>query len=232
MDLHVNRLLEFLTELRANNNREWFAANKPRYTEIQTEFNAFAERLIERMTVMDTALAGITLRDCTYRIYRDTRFTSDKTPYKTHFGVYMCPHGKKSGYSGYYFHVEPVSDGGLLGRSILDVGQYRPEPKVLQSIREEILDNGGELRRKIADTERCGWLLGRDNALSRVPKGFPADSEYADLLRLRDVSLMKNIDLKYLMSADLIERVVADFAVCRPFNDILNRATRYAFEEM
>ncbi len=130
----MKRILDFLNDLRANNNREWFAANKGRYKEAEGIFNAFAERLIALVGEFDPAVRGLTLRETTYRIYRDTRFSHDKTPYKTHFGLYLCPGGKKSGNAGYYFHVEPAGEGegGMIGGHLLDAGIYMPEPAVLR----------------------------------------------------------------------------------------------------
>ncbi len=135
----MKQILDFLSDLRANNNREWFNANKSRYKEAEAKFGELGERLIGLVGGFDPSVRGLTLRDCTYRIYRDTRFSHDKTPYKTHFGLYICPGGKKSGNAGYYFHVEPTgvggeSDGGgggMIGGHLLDAGIYMPEPAVL-----------------------------------------------------------------------------------------------------
>ena len=91
----------FLSSLAKNNNREWFADNKG-------EFESFVEELIPMVQEMDPGIGHVTLSDCTYRIYRDTRFSADKTPYKNHFGAYINRHGKKSPYAGYYIHISPA----------------------------------------------------------------------------------------------------------------------------
>ena len=134
-------IIRFLEQLRRHNNREWFEANKLWYRDVKARFDGLVARLIDAIAAFDPSVAGLAVKDCTYRIYRDTRFSPNKEPYKTHFGAYFCPRGKKSGYAGYYFHVEPQGDG-LIGGHLLSAGLYMPEPNVLKSVRDEILDNG------------------------------------------------------------------------------------------
>ena len=99
---------EFLRELRANNYREWFKKNKARYDVLHKEFVDVVERLIERIAAFDAEIAGLDAARCVYRIYRDIRFSPDKTPYKTHFGAYITGFGgRTSAYGGYYLHIEP-----------------------------------------------------------------------------------------------------------------------------
>ena len=120
-------IIRFLEQLRRHNNREWFEANKLWYRDVKARFDGLVARLIDAIAAFDPSVAGLAVKDCTYRIYRDTRFSSNKEPYKTHFGAYFCPRGKKSGYAGYYFHVEPQGDG-LIGGHLLSAGLYMPEP--------------------------------------------------------------------------------------------------------
>ena len=134
-------IIRFLEQLRRHNNREWFEANKLWYRDVKARFDGLVARLIDAIAAFDPSVAGLAVKDCTYRIYRDTRFSPNKEPYKTHFGAYFCPRGKKSGYAGYYFHVEPQGDG-LIGGHLLSAGLYMPEPNVLKSVRDEIFDNG------------------------------------------------------------------------------------------
>ena len=98
-------ILHFLRELEANNTRAWFNANKEWYQRVQQRWHVFCEELIHHVGAFDSDVAGLGLRDCTYRIYRDTRFSKDKSPYKTHFGVFLAKGGKKSMHAGYYFHI-------------------------------------------------------------------------------------------------------------------------------
>jgi uncharacterized protein (TIGR02453 family) len=227
----MKSVLEFLTDLRANNNREWFADNKQRYKDAEAVFNGVGEQLIALMGEWDESLRGLTLRDCTYRIYRDTRFSHDKTPYKTHFGLYLCSGGKKSGNGGYYFHVEPSGgDGGLIGGHLMDVGIYMPEPAVLKSVRDEIFDNGEAVLAAIARAAKVGFSLDRTNSLKRTPTGYPVGSEWDEYLKLKDFHLGRGLSDSYILSSDLAERLSEDFRAASDFMSLMLRAARFARE--
>ena len=225
----MKSIIEFLSELAKNNNREWFEKNKQRYRTIKQRMDAFAERLVDVIARFDPNIEGLKAKDVTYRIYRDPRFSKDKTPYKTHMSAYICPHGRKSGYAGYYLHIEPVGDG-LLGRSILASGAHCPEPKPLLSMREEILDNGAEFHRCVTEAE--GWILDCERALKRVPKGFPAESPWADYFKLKDYILERDLGGEVLDAADPVPVLLEMFAPTVNLNRLLNRAIEYAYTEM
>ena len=104
----LDKTLKFLSDLARNNNRPWFNAHKDRYLEAKAEFEAMVEELIPSLQRLDPELGPLTLSECTYRIYRDTRFSPDKTPYKVHMGAYINRQGKKSPFAGYYVHISPV----------------------------------------------------------------------------------------------------------------------------
>ncbi len=222
--------MDFLNELRLNNNREWFAANKARYVEVNGVFNDFAAELIQCIGLFDESVRGLSLRECTYRIYRDTRFSNDKTPYKTHFGVYACPGGKKSGNAGYYFHVEPAGGDGMLGYSMLDAGLYMPMPEVLRSTRDEIFDNGEAVVEAIKRAAEGGFALDYSNILKRTPKGYPAGSQFDELLRLKDFHVAKTVDDAYVLAPDLARRVAEDFRATVHFMSLAQRSAQLAHE--
>lgn len=213
----MKEIIDFLSELGENNNREWFNTNKDRYKKVQSQFNIFTQELIERIAQFDPPIGGLSIADCTYRIYRDTRFSHNKIPYKTHIGAYICQGGKKSGYAGYYFHLEP-------GRSLLATGLHCPEPNVVKSVREEIFTDGAGF----AAAASCeGWSLDESSKLKRPPRGYAADNAYVEYLKLKEFDLIKPIDDT---RADLLDHITAEFSSCKPFNDILNRAVGYALE--
>lgn len=222
-------MIGFLRKLSDNNDREWFQAHKAEYKEAEGEFNAFVEKLIDGIAYFDSSVRGLTVRDCTYRIYRDTRFSNNKLPYKNHMGAYVCRGGKKSGYAGYYFHVQPVSEG-LLGGHLLSTGLYMPEPVVLRSVREDIAYNGEQFVAAIKKAK--GFRLGQDNVLKRVPLGFPADSPYAEYLKMKDIYLEQQVDDSFMLSGDLLRNTVEAFHHTFEFSERLNRAIKYAYEEM
>lgn len=225
----LREVTDFLAGLCANNQRGWFEAHRKEYLRAKEVFEQFVTELIEGIASFDHSVAGLTVRDCTYRIFRDTRFSADKTPYKNYMGAYVAPHGKKSGYAGYYFHVEP-GDGRVRGKSLLSAGLYCPEPVVLRSVREEIADHGVEFASLVAAAE--GFSLFRGNMLKRLPAGFAPGSPHAELLRLKDLYVERPMDAAFLYADDLLGRTVAAFRSTEPLVRQLNRAVQYAFEEM
>ena len=162
-------IIRFLEQLRRHNNREWFEANKLWYRDVKARFDGLVARLIDAIAAFDPSVAGLAVKDCTYRIYRDTRFSPNKEPYKTHFGAYFCPRGKKSGYAGYYFHVEPQGDG-LIGGHLLSAGLYMPEPNVLKSVRDEIFDNGERFVERGEPAETGAGRFSVRQSVCRIPE--------------------------------------------------------------
>ena len=131
----MKEVIAFLEALETNNNREWFNSHKDDYVAVQSRFNSFVERLIPAIAAFDDTVEGLSAKDCTYRIYRDTRFSSDKSPYKLHIGAFICPGGKKSGFAGYYFQVGPHDDGYTAG-NMLAAGHYCLDAEALKVLRE------------------------------------------------------------------------------------------------
>ena len=148
-------IIDFLRRLAANNNREWFTAHKEECKAVQAQFATWVEKLAARMAAVDPTLAGLTARDMTYRIYRDTRFSHDKTPYKTHMGAFICRGGKKSGYAGYYFQLGAEDNRADFGsfhwetQHVVAPGHYCIEPKALQVLREDIVYGDGDFDRLV-----------------------------------------------------------------------------------
>ena len=107
MKAKIDCILDFLKDVAAHNDRGWFAGHKGQYEEACGFFEEMVQALIHRIAAFDGSVAHLTVKDCTYRFYRDTRFSEDKSPYKRHFGAYINACGKKSWHSGYYFHLQP-----------------------------------------------------------------------------------------------------------------------------
>ena len=128
----MKQIFEFLTDLNQNNTREWFTENKDRYQEALEQFRELASSMIAGITSFDPSLDGIDAKQSIFRIYKDVRFSKDKSPYKTHFGCWMTKGGRKSTDAGYYFHLEP-------GKSFAAAGVWMPPAQQLKLIREEIL---------------------------------------------------------------------------------------------
>jgi len=216
--------LSFLRGLIANNHREWFDANRNFYREAKDEFDRFIDRLIVEIRLFDPTIGGITAKDCVYRIYRDVRFSNDKTPYKNHFGAYIAQGGRKSPLGGYYFHIEPA-DAGYLNHSMWAGGIYCPDAPTLKTIRTEIYECTDDYKSIIHNkefTDTFQWFDG--NKLSTVPKGFPKDFPDMELIKSKDYTYYRNIDDNTLQSDHLLEESVRVFKLMLPFNKFMNRA--------
>lgn len=221
----MKEILDFLTELKANNNREWFNASKDRFRKVDAMFTDFTGELIAGVGEFDPAVRGLTVKDCTYRIYRDTRFSYDKTPYKTHMGAYICAGGKKSGRAGYYFHIEPQGDN-YLGGSLWACGLHCPTPVILSSVREEIELHGDQFEQAMANAH--GYRLDQSVKLKRAPKGYSEDSKWIEYLKLKEFSLMKSFDNQLLDSPEkLLKLTLEEFRTVVPFNEIMNKAVEF-----
>ena len=219
----MEEITTFLENVLRNNNRPWFLEHKKEYQKAQANFNALAEQIIAGVQKFDDNCKGLTLKDCTYRFYRDTRFSPDKRPYKTHFGVFVCPEGKKSMLAGYYFHVE-AKESEYLGHNMLCTGMYMPDTAMLKAIRDEILFNGELLAENIAKAH--GFYLDTSRAMKRVPNGYPKDHPQADLFKQRDWLLVQEMSDKQLFDPHLVDWVLTEFEKTKDFSQWLNRAVR------
>ena len=220
----MKQVLRFLHALSLHNDKVWFDAHKADYLWAKGTVDELALRLIAGIRSFDDTIGPLSPADCTYRIYRDVRFSKDKSPYKTHMGIYVNRGGKKSGYSGYYFHIDGNGD------HLLAVGNYFTEPQVLKTLREDIELGGGDFRRILSGLAP-GLELDMDGALKKVPKGFPADSPDADFFRLKNFCLLQRLDDSVVLAPDLAERVLAAFRSGKPFLDYVNRAIDFCREE-
>jgi len=216
--------ISFLRELIANNHKEWFDANRHYYLEAKGEFDRFIDRLIVEIRLFDPTVGSITAKDCTYRIYRDVRFSNDKTPYKNHFGAYIVQGGRKSPLGGYYFHIEPAN-AGYLNHSLWAGGIYCPDAPTLKAIRTEIFECAEEYKSIIQNKDFCSMFQwDNTNILSTAPKGFPKDFPDIDLIKRKDFTFYRNIDEQTLLGDRLLEESVRIFKLMLPFNRFMNRA--------
>lgn len=223
----MKRVISFLSELVNNNNKPWFDAHKSDYQEARSVFNSFVGKLLAGLGEFDDSVRNLEVKDCVYRIYRDIRFSKDKTPYKTRMSAFIAPEGKKSGKAGYYFHIEPEG-GGYLGGNMICSGSYMPETRFVKSIREEIFLNGDEFESSVKAAS--GFYLDFDRALKRVPPGFPPDHKYAEYLKLRNFILCKEVGDEYILDNRLLENVLNDFKKTYRFIFLVNRAIEFVDE--
>ena len=223
----MKTVLQFLRDLAQHNDRAWFNEHKERYLAVQQRWNEFCESLIGEIGAFDPDIARLTLRDCTYRIYRDTRFSPDKSPYKTHFGVFLAPGGKKSMHAGYYFHVGTGESNEYPQGHMLAAGNYCYEPKAIQILREDISDGWESFQNEVLAVADPRFVVDQEGALKRVPKGYAPDAPYADWMRLKSYCLVMNVDDDFITQPDLAKRVAELCRTTKPFNDYINRAVDF-----
>ncbi len=218
----MKKTYSFLKQLARHQDREWFAANKDKYLESKQLTDEFAQELINLISEVDEGAKMLRVSDVTYRIYRDTRFSQDKKPYKTHVGIFVNPpFGKKSMRCGYYFHIEP-------GQSMICAGNMPLPGPLTRAIRQSIYDNADEYLELLNDPEfkRFFPTVGSEY-LKTAPKGFPKDWEHIDLLRPKDFCVFMNVDDDFFDARDRTGRLRPIIAQMKRFNDFIN----YAIDE-
>jgi uncharacterized protein (TIGR02453 family) len=216
--MNIENILQFLNELKINNNREWFGENKARYDQVRNEFEKISIDLIAEISKFDSDIKHVDVKDCVFRIYRDIRFSNDKTPYKTHFGVFIASAGgRKSKRAGYYLHLDPTG-------CFVSMGVWCPPPDLLKALRQSVYDNIDELNeiRKNPEFSQYFNSFYEDDKLKTVPRGFPKDFPDAGLLQLKHYLVDYQLDDSILNDENFIHRI-ADIMKCAyPFNRFLN----------
>lgn len=206
--------LNFLKLVKKNNNRDWFSEHKERYLSELSQLEAFATALLTEMNrhdVIETASGRASL----HRIYRDTRFSKDKTPYKTNWSGSFSRAGKARRGS-YYFHIEP-------GNSFVAGGFWGPNPPDLKLIRDELAWDATPLRTILASKSfrsTFGNLEGEQ--LKTAPKGYDPAHPAIDLLRYKQFLLRKRFTDAEVLSADFVHKASAAFKAMRPFLDFMS----------
>lgn len=210
------KTLDFLKKLNKNNNREWFTENKNLYTESQQNVIAFLEDLLKEMSEFDEELAKIDAKKSLFRIYRDTRFSKDKIPYKTNFGASLGM-GKGSQKGGYYLHLEP-------GKSFIAGGIYMPESTVLKELRKEISTYGNEFLAIVNNQEFKKHFpeLDQDDKLKKIPQGFEKEDPMAEFLKLKSFIVVYYLKDEEILSKDAVKKLSEVFKLMKPLNDFLN----------
>ncbi|HBK28633.1 MAG TPA: TIGR02453 family protein [Parabacteroides sp.] len=220
-------IIQFLAALKQNNDRGWFQKHKTEYIAAQGAFNAFVEKLIAGIVSFDDSVSGVNVKDCIYRIYRDTRFSADKSPYKTHMGAFVCPGGRKSDYSGYYFQVGPEESGYPEG-NMLATGNYRLDSKVMHILREDICMDAEDFEQRLKQASL--FKLDDTDMLKRVPNGFERNAPYSGYLMYKAYCLVYSPGKSFMTGDDLLERTLGAFRSTKPFLQYLNRAIAYSKE--
>lgn len=211
-------VLHFLAELKDNNNRNWFQANDSYYRKALKEYESFVNALIPAIREFDSLIGTVSAKDCLFRIYRDVRFSRDKSPYKTNFGAYIARGGRKSMMAGYYVHAEP-------GGSFLAGGLYMPPADVLKKVREEIYYNVDDFKKILHNREFKKYFPELDDPqkLVKAPKGFPSDWPDIDLLKLKSYAVINYVDDELVVSDAYLEYARNAFRQLSRLNDFFNK---------
>lgn len=214
--MNIPVIFQFLKELSVNNNREWFNEHKSDYLKVQAEFDKLLTVVIERIALFDDEIKGVQAKDCTYRIYRDTRFSPDKTPYKTHIGGYINGRGKKSEHCGYYLHIEP-------GNCLLAGGSLCPPPRILKALRQSVYNNIEEYLSIVEDPAfKLYFPVIGETFLKTAPKGFPKDFKYIDYLKCKEFLCCYQVPDEFFLSEDLLNNISDVFKQLKRFSDFTN----------
>ena len=214
-------LFRFFRELRRNNNRDWFQKNKARYDDVVRNpllalVSDFAPRLhkLSSHLVADPRPNGGSL----FRIYRDVRFSKDKTPYKTAAGVRFPHEERKNVHApGYYLHIEP-------GSVFAAAGIWHPEPETLRQVRDKIVADPKGYKRSISGNAFNTQCELGGESLKRPPKGYDADHPLIDELKRKDFIAYLPFTEKQACSKDFPKRLAAAFRLMGPFTAYLTRA--------
>lgn len=219
------KIYDFLRDLEKNNNREWFNVNKDRYNEVKSMFERFTAEFITLVAEVDSSIGYMEAKDCIYRIYRDTRFSHDKTPYKNHLCCFVARGGRKSRMPGYYINIEP-------GGSCFGGGVYCLESHELKKIRQEICTFPENIVAAVENDAFKGRLsLYSEGKLKTFPKGFDTDFYGAEYLKYKHLSSYVNYTDEECMSDSFAEIVRNDLQLAYPLNRFLTEALDAPEEE-
>ena len=216
--MELTKTIQFLRKLSVNNNREWFNDNKKLYIEAKDEFEFFIDFMISEIIKVDNTINYIQAKDCIYRIYKDVRFSKDKTPYKINFGAYISNGGRKSEYAGYYIQIEPEA-------SFIGGGLYLPNSKILKSVRDRIISNADEYISIISSTrfkEYFKRVYGEK--LKTAPRGYDKNLPNIELIRNKSYAVIHNVNDEFWDEDELVKNILQVFKSQQKFNLFLNSA--------
>lgn len=213
--------LQFLDDLKANNNRDWFQDNKKRYEALKKEYQQLVSDFLDAMKPLDPSLEMLEVKNCTFRINRDIRFSKDKSPYKSHLGVWISSGVKGLNRSGYYVHIQN-------GGSFIAGGLYCPEPEDLKKMRKEIAFFHDDLEEILAEKkfkkEFENFDRNEANTLKNPPRGYEKDHPAIELLKLKSFECSQKFDISEVTKKDFVATMSQKLIALKPLNEFINRA--------
>ncbi|WP_226391098.1 DUF2461 domain-containing protein [Penaeicola halotolerans] len=215
---NANELLDFLSSLAENNNKEWMDANRNWYLSVKEAFLEDVAFMLKEASILDPAISLLTPKDCIFRMNRDVRFSPNKAPYKSNMSAYFAAGGKKSMGPGFYVHIQP-------GESFVGGGIYMPPADILKKIRKEIDYSGAQLEQIIQEpefTKTFGSIEG--DQLKNSPKDYATDHPYIELLKYKSFVASAPLSDQSIRSGKYLEQSVETFRTMKPFYDFLKMA--------
>lgn len=213
--------LQFLDDLKANNNREWFLENKKRYEIFKKDYHQLIADFLDIMKPLDPSLELLEVKNCTFRINRDIRFSKDKSPYKAHLGIWISSGAKGMNRSGYYVHIEK-------GASFIAGGFYSPEAEDLKKVRKEIAYFYDDLEEILNNPtfrkEYSSLDVNETNSLKTAPKDYEKDHPAIQYLKLKSYTATQKYDISEVTKKDFVEKMSKKLIALKPLNDFINRA--------
>ena len=213
--------LQFLDDLKANNNRDWFLDNKKRYEVFKKDYQQLVADFLDAMKPLDPTLEMLEVKNCTFRINRDIRFSKDKSPYKDHVGIWMSSGAKGMNRSGYYVHIARTG-------SFIAGGFYCPEAEDLKKVRKEIaffhedleeIMNNKSFQKEFGDFDR-----NENNLLKNPPRGYEKDHPAIEFLKLKSFETSQKFNIEEVLKKDFVSKMTQKLIVLKPLNDFINRA--------
>lgn len=218
--MNTQLIIDYLSSLNANNNREWYHANKETYKKANAEFESFLQALILEIGKFDSSVLHNSPKDLTFRMVRDTRFSHDKSPYNPAFRAHIASKGKLPVPVGYYLMIKPGNQSFLGGGLFADMFK-----DATRMVRDSIAQNGMEWERIIRRPDFEKHFTVKGTALKNVPAGYEKEHPQAEYLKFKSWYLEYPLKDEEVENAELFLAKAAElFRIMKPFNDYLNKA--------
>lgn len=214
----TKQTINFLTNLKQNNNRDWFLTNKAQYENAKQEMVQFVAAVLSQLSKKNKAYADLDPQKCLFRMNRDVRFSPNKAPYKTNFGANLNLFGKKSINAGLYIHIEP-------GSAFIGGGIYMPPSDILFKIRQEIDYNFNEFKKILnhKDFKQHYGQLDKSETLKNPPKGFDKENPAIEFLKLKHIVAFSKVTDKEILNPDFNTQVTQKLVALLPLIDFINK---------
>lgn len=212
--------LKFLKQLSKNNNKTWFDGHRDDYMAAKEDFEASVDEILHGLSGIDPVFKEQKAKDCIMRIFRDIRFSKDKTPYKTNLGAGFSKGGRKFMGAGYYLHIQPD------GQSFAGGGVWMPEPPLLKAVRQEIDYNFKEFKGIIEDKKFKKYFKKgiEGEQLKKLPQGYTEDNPAIEFLKMKSFVVTCNLTDDDITGKGFEKKVTEIYSAMKPMADFLNRA--------